>query len=1021
MSKAYANIIVRATNPDRRETDPIWKTLASDTAIQRITNMSANQLANSSQMTPDQAQQIINKLASWYDEQTLYNFVVKHLSSDDPNVRKTVYNAIIQDQYAPQQKLKKYSNGGAYKLSAAQRQEIVTDALAKKSALGYARAAKFKNSRKATEYAGGPEKKAKPSILALGYYTDLVKYGGEDVTEDIIMTTNPIIEEPEDRIVVYGGYQYKIPDISSEENALTLFTDSCNEVVFAPMNLEDDWIENRANLIYNKFKESSAMYFSSPIDPTFIKNIFYTLHQMVPAVEAADQGKEQAFRLMNDLITNIKTGDLQLAVTQLASLSADLSRGLVSIKTQRDQYRQNALALKEEGESATNEARATASGIKKALEDVQSDLTKQGLELKERNTELAEKNAQVSSLKERISLLEKENKRIADDYESKLRTEKIKSKSAIEQAIEDNRRDKAKFEQEKRDSENLYEKNKEEIVKLTSQLGAAERERDDLKLQIARATGTLERAIGVNGGLAAGVYALVEKAENAEASAEVFKKGKAEAERLLQEMTEQRGKLEADLVATKAKDTQKAQIIANMETQMREIEEKLAKNASDLELAQSLQASAAADARNKAQRVIDLESQIKRGVLSSEIEVKKKEAEIASLKEEIRAIRLTEEDYKKQAANLKSSGDDLNRRNNELNNQKRQAEQEVAEKASQIDALNATITELQGIVDKYKSLNDAQLQQLEEAKAALSENAELLNKNNELAEQVKILNASKDSALKNQSERHLKEMAKLKEDKNKTIEELKRELEEERRKSRENSKKPTRSLREIELEGIVSRMQREASKLSNDNSSLQKQLEDERREKKRQSDEYNSRISLLEAEKNSILQDKKLSEGEKNGRIAELQKKLELVEIEKRTQAEEHSDDVIMSNVEPPVLPMETIKRVAGESLLLAGRVPRRPRLPKPAAVGTASNIPKRTKQAMQKSAARGKTATATAKKRKSSTKTSVGPSVVAPAPKKVRNSTRGGYVVGGRPDPLISPAGETYWKNVYNSRKLLF
>ena len=40
---------------------------------------------------------------------------------------------------------------------------------------------------------------------------------------------------------------------------------------------------------------------------------------------------------------------------------------------------------------------------------------------------------------------------------------------------------------------------------------------------------------------------------------------------------------------------------------------------------------------------------------------------------------------------------------------------------------------------------------------------------------------------------------------------------------------------------------------------------------------------------------------------------------------------------------------------------------------------------------------------------------------KRTRNNTAGGYVVGGRPDPLISPQGPAFWRNVYKSRYHLF
>lgn len=40
---------------------------------------------------------------------------------------------------------------------------------------------------------------------------------------------------------------------------------------------------------------------------------------------------------------------------------------------------------------------------------------------------------------------------------------------------------------------------------------------------------------------------------------------------------------------------------------------------------------------------------------------------------------------------------------------------------------------------------------------------------------------------------------------------------------------------------------------------------------------------------------------------------------------------------------------------------------------------------------------------------------------KRARNATAGGYVVGGRPDPIISPSGPAFWRNVYKSRYHLF
>lgn len=39
----------------------------------------------------------------------------------------------------------------------------------------------------------------------------------------------------------------------------------------------------------------------------------------------------------------------------------------------------------------------------------------------------------------------------------------------------------------------------------------------------------------------------------------------------------------------------------------------------------------------------------------------------------------------------------------------------------------------------------------------------------------------------------------------------------------------------------------------------------------------------------------------------------------------------------------------------------------------------------------------------------------------RMRNTSKGGYVVGGRPDPLISPRGQAFWRNVYATNYHLF
>lgn len=168
--------------------------------------------------------------------------------------------------------------------------------------------------------------------------------------------------------------------------------------------------------------------------------------------------------------------------------------------------------------------------------------------------------------------------------------------------------------------------------------------------------------------------------------------------------------------------------------------------------------------------------------------------------------------------------------------------------------------------------------------------------------------------------------------------------------------------------------------------------------------------------------------GERNRALAENALFQDELNKLRAAQENDHNNDVIMTEVDPPAMPHELVNEICEMNIRNAGKKPEvivmvdpvqkrsiePPRLggAKKRKVVLSTSVPKKAKTAIKTKAKKASRVVANSSTRSTSSTGAGG---------RARNTTKGGFVVGGRPDPLIHRGGTAFWQNLYKSHYHLF
>lgn len=784
------------------------------------------------------------------------------------------------------------------------------------------------------------------------------------------------IDEDEVIVVPKAPAQITYPD------PYVALLESSKEIVNAPQSASLAQLDERATAIYKSFQNTVGAL-NVPISRETIYRMFVTFKAVAPNVMNAVNGGDEMKRLIGSTVNFMRVGQIEAAQNNLLDILYRYNVGVNQLLASSKEKEALISQMNEAGKSLEIEKSQLVAQNTAQLNMMQEMTNKGaqlGMELRSCQFELADAKTNSQMLQNQIVEKQAEINRLNGEYETfranyegyLLRTKK--------ESEEENKRNREAAVNEINKLVDELETEKTTVQQLELQRQEALRREEDLQGQLTRIKGSLKVIVGVKATVAETVQELISRYNSVTNSLEETENEKSKYYELSVNLKEQLKKKE-EVISTQVKVIkEQKQVLISREETIKELRAQVADANGSIETYKGIEISLREQINTKTTKIIEIEATLKSSKSLSEGEIQAKKAEIESLQAEIKINRATMSDYNKQIASLNESVKGMNSKITEYETEVARLNGEEAALKGQIEALskaNASLEECgKGAQAKIAALQD----ELSQAKKDNSSLALQMASANEVVEQTKIAQAQAENNAKllEESEKRLKDMEKLKD----RAEIEKKELEE-AKKSKETA------------------LQKEIGRLSRETERLAKELG--------------------------------VSKSNYKELYSQWQKAQEDHDQRMEVEVDDHVNDVIMTGVEAPPLPTEVVNSIMNVARIQDNKAPKV--LPEPvvAADDRAGVLPpkvggsgsSKNRKAVSKRAARIKSTNTTkllkgaSKKAKNST--SKGHTVRASS-RRVRNAgAAGGYVVGGRPDPLISPSGRAFWMNVYKNNYHLF
>lgn len=781
----------------------------------------------------------------------------------------------------------------------------------------------------------------------------------------------------EDEVIVVP----KAPAQITYPDPYVALLESSKEIVSAPQSASLVEIDQRATAIYKSFQNTVGAL-NVPISRETIYNMFVTFKAIAPNVMNAVNGSDEMKRLIGSTVEFMRVGQVEAAQNNLFNILYRYNVGVNQLVASNKEREALISQMTEAGKSLEIEkAQLASQNTAQAymLQEMTNKAAQIGMEMRNTVFELEDAKTNVSLLEKQLEEMRKaydiisgEYQTYRENYEGALLRTKQESEEANKRSLEAAQGMINKLVEE-------LEEKKTTISQLELQRQEALRREEDLQGQVSKAEGALKVIVGVKATIAETVQEMISRYNSVTNTLEETEIQRNKLYELAVNL-EERHKKDEGVISDQLKTIQEQKdVLVSREETIKELRAQVADANGSIATYKGVEVQLREEIRVKTTKIIAIEATLRSKNLS-EGEIQSKKAEIESLKAEIKLNRSTMADYKKQISSLEASVNGMNDQIKEFENKVSRLNEEEAGLKNQIEALSKTNASLEECGKGAEAQITALQAELNQAKKDNSSLALQIAGANEVVEQAKIARAQAENNAKllEDSEKRLKEMEKLKD----RAEIEKKELEE-AKKTSENA-----------LQKEIGRLSRETERLAKD-------------------------LGVAQTDNRKLFAQWKQAQEDHDKRM----------EVE----VDDHINDVIMTSVEAPPLPTEVVNSIMNVARIQDNKAPKAIPEPVVAADDRAGVLPPKVggsgsskgRKAVSKRAARIKSTNATkllkgtSKRAKSNTAKG---NTVRSSSRRVRNvGASGGYVVGGRPDPIISPSGRAFWTNVYKNNYHLF
>lgn len=926
--------------------------------------------SNQEKVGIDKIQKAMNMLEN-YGEMNYYSFLTKMLTHSDDRMRKTVYGYLKNDSRVNKEMLDQATDRGTRAISDTTRDVLL-------SAINQA-------------YEG--EQSRRKQRIESGTYSNV--------------NSNQKYTIPEGQGQLVVSAQAGPLTINNSEGAIQAFEQVATDIIKSPQAFSDQLIDQRSSELYMGFAKYTNV--SNQLPPQAFRNMFNAFKYLAPFINASpERSKEIMQRAVGQTLIDFRDGKWQAGVQNLAGICQETGKLLVQanqmiekVEEKKNYLQKMGLAMEQEATrqiTGLREENASLlsqnTGLNQVIGSLNNTIAQSAQELRQKNYEIGEKQSQIDTMMNAGRNLENQLKAKNAEYDQMAdlyRQNESRMKAEFTSQAEANRL----AYQEKLDKL-VEELNglKTEYAKNQLQLQNAQQENTALKREIVTISETISQCVKIEGSISQCVREVIQQKTAAEQQRDANYVLYTESEKLKTQINETlvqtREKLEGAMVTITERET----TILNQSESIRTLKAQVESAKNQMLIYEEKQKVYIEEARTLSQKIVTIETQL-RNTESSDLATRNElQAQIKSLEVQLSNAISGRDENARLINQIKEKNTGLLGQINEYDMKLKQVQAEKESLNNQLQSANTSSTLAAQQTEQQKLLVDALNTRLAETQKDLSTVSGKLIEANSIIEQknIAIAQAQNDGKLLEASKKALEQQMKLKDlNYKENIEKM----------EKENSSLRSQTTKALlEKEGAVSAAMKAELK--------RKAAEDAKTK---------AELGLSEARaKNSTL----MKEFQANQ--AELDKL-------RAAAAEDHTTDVIMAEVDPPAMPDPVINIVCETTVRNAGRKPKAIVVEAPAEKRTVippkltsttkkkkvvltSTLPKTTQAAVQ---TRAKKSTSIVR----NTTTSRGTSVSSGG--RARNTLKGGYVVGGRPDPYINPKGPQFWQNLYKSHYHLF
>ena len=938
------------------------------------------------------------------NEREYYGYLIKQLASSNGYVVSTAYNYLKNDPRIARVALDSVTLNGQKAITATQADNLI---------------------QMVDQVFDGEAAKANSRIES-GRYSTSVEPSSFSVTNP--NDSSAFIDVPKANPFPLG-IEYKNPNEALLEYSKTIINspESCSDVAI------QEAASKLSGLYTKQYYDSGATGPSNTIPNIFTQStlaqLFTVFKRMAPSVWAANgPDKDRMMKEIGSVVGSVSANDYNQAFAHLLNIASAYHAGAINLQQEGKRREAQLEEANKQGMALLQQSAGQAEIISQA----QAAIAEAGMRIRSTQQDLDETKQQNQQLLTQINAQKDEMERQKRAYEEQA---KFRESILVRDKMQSEEQNRKSLEEADRKLQQIQDQYNTAYANYTSyymQYQAAQDYYEDLRSTL---TTTLKRAkvvIDSKATVAELLQTLIKKYDSRTGEYEQLLGEK----KALSEVNEQitinlKGK-ENEITQAIAQLKEQEGIIVEQKATIERLQASVVTNEGEISMYEEMERSYEARIKETTVRIGELETEIIRNKSLSDHDIQGMRTTIESLQSELKTVTIARN-------NQKSKINALTKSNNELKTKIKGFETNISLARSQEQDLKRKLEDLnRSKVESDAALSAAQntINQLERSNKNLEEaNSSLalqLDQANIEVTNLKIAQAQgeRNGVLLEESQKRVEEYSKLKNN-----------LEIELQETKSANKRLKKSIEAGQTISAARDQSNQALIKSQEDTirRLRKQLDDARKTadisakeiRAREGDNRKARNQILEqelkvnkletalADANRRLKDLSASKAFVQTQWEEAQRQVDALKAE----AENHATDVIMAGLdeEPPLAPA-VVNTICNEARIQAGKQPTslnvvtgedKYHTAAPPRVSDSSQKKERARAVAKAVSATRKKVVARSAQRNNSIKTSGG---------RARNSGgAGGYVVGGRPDPIISPQGPAFWRSVYQNHYHLF